>query len=126
MDCARPSTAHESIPPLGQAAASTSAANARPGLRKAIGAKRRDILTQFLIEASVLSLSGGGIGIALGYAFAKVISAIDVGGQAINAVVTTDIVTLAISVSVIIGLLSGMYPAVRASRLDPISALRYS
>ena len=96
------------------------------GLRKAIGAKRRDILTQFLIEASVLSLSGGGIGIALGYAFARVVSAIDVGGQTINAVVTTDIVTLAISISVIIGLVSGVYPAVRASRLDPINALRYS
>ncbi|MFH0846618.1 MAG: ABC transporter permease [Chloroflexota bacterium] len=95
------------------------------GLRKAIGAKRRDILTQFLIEASVLSLSGGGIGIALGYAFARIISAIDVGGQTINAVVTTDIVTMAISVSVIIGLASGVYPALRAARLDPITALRY-
>ncbi len=96
------------------------------GLRKAIGAKRRDILLQFLMEASLLSLTGGGIGIAFGYFAARIISSIDFGGQRIHAAVTSDIVILAISVSVVIGLISGIYPAVRAARLDPIDALHYS
>ncbi len=96
------------------------------GLRKAIGAKRGDILLQFLMEASLLSLTGGGVGIALGYSAARVISSVDFGGTVIHAAVTSDIVILAISVSVVIGLISGIYPAVRAARLDPISALHYS
>ena len=96
------------------------------GLRKAIGAKRGDILLQFLMEASLLSLTGGGVGIAFGYSAARIISSIDFGGQVIHAAVTSDIVILAISVSVAIGLISGIYPAVRAARLDPINALHYS
>jgi putative ABC transport system permease protein len=95
------------------------------GLRKAIGAKRRDILLQFLFEAATLSLLGGGIGIAIGWGASVVISMIDIGGQTINSAVTSDIVILAISVSAFIGLVSGIYPALRASRLDPINALHY-
>ena len=95
------------------------------GLRKAIGAKRRDILTQFLFEAAMLSLVGGAIGLAFAWMSAWGISQIDLGGFTINAVVSPVIVTVAVSVSAIIGLLSGLYPAIRASRLNPIDALRY-
>jgi putative ABC transport system permease protein len=95
------------------------------GLRKAIGAKKRDILLQFLLEAATLSLAGGGIGILIGWGISTVISMINISGQTINSVVTTDIVLLAISVSAGIGLISGIYPAVRAAALDPINALHY-
>ncbi len=95
------------------------------GIRKAVGAKRRDILIQFLLEAATLSLTGGGIGIISGWALSYLVSQIDIGGQAIPSVVSLDIVILAISVSVFIGLVSGIYPAMRAARLNPIDALRY-
>ena len=95
------------------------------GIRKAVGAKRRDILVQFLLEAAMLSLAGGGIGIIGGWGVSKVVSLIDIGGMTINSVVSPDIVILAISVSVFIGLASGIYPAMRAARLNPIDALHY-
>jgi putative ABC transport system permease protein len=95
------------------------------GLRKAIGAKRRDILTQFLLEAATLSLVGGAIGLTIAWVMAWGISQIDLGGFSINAVVSPLIVTVAVLVSVIIGLASGIYPAMRAARLNPIDALRY-
>lgn len=95
------------------------------GIRKAVGAKRRDILVQFLLEAAMLSLSGGAIGIIGGWLLSLLISRIDAGGISLNAVVSPDIVILAISVSVFIGLASGIYPAMRAARLNPIDALRY-
>ncbi len=95
------------------------------GIRKAVGAKRRDILLQFLIEAAMLSLVGGGIGIIGGWLLSLLISQLDIGGMTLLAVVSPDIVILAVSVSVFIGLASGMYPAMRASRLNPIDALRY-
>jgi len=95
------------------------------GIRKAVGAKRRDILGQFLMEAAMLSLTGGGIGIAGGWIMSRLISRIDIGGQAIPTMVSPDIVILAISVSIFIGLVSGIYPALRAARLNPIDALHY-
>jgi len=95
------------------------------GIRKAVGAKRRDILLQFLLEAAMLSFAGGGIGIISGWLLSRLISRIDVGGMTINSVVSPDIVILAISVSVFIGLASGIYPAMRAARLNPIDALHY-
>jgi putative ABC transport system permease protein len=95
------------------------------GLRKAIGAKRRDILIQFLLEAAMLSLVGGVIGLTGAWLAAWGISQIDLGGFSINAVVSPFIVIVAISVSVFIGLASGLYPAMRAARLNPIDALHY-
>jgi putative ABC transport system permease protein len=95
------------------------------GIRKAVGAKRRDILVQFLLESGVLSLIGGAIGIVLGWLVSFVISQIDISGMKINALVTADVVGLAIGVSIAIGLASGIYPAMRAARLNPIDALHY-
>jgi len=95
------------------------------GIRKAVGAKRRDILTQFLLEAVVLSLAGSGIGIAGGWVLSRLISRIDIGGATLPSVISPDIIILAISVSIFIGLVSGIYPALRAARLNPIDALHY-
>jgi putative ABC transport system permease protein len=95
------------------------------GIRKAVGAKRRDILIQFLLESGVLSLIGGGIGILGGWAVSYIISQIPVGGMKIHSLVTPDIIALAIGVSLVIGLASGIYPAMRAARLNPIDALHY-
>ena len=91
------------------------------GILKALGATGRDIWTQFLMEAAFLTLAGGIIGIALGWAVSYFVSS---AGQ-IPSVVTADIVILAVSVSVGIGLFFGFYPAWKASRLNPIEALRF-
>ena len=93
------------------------------GIRKAVGAQRRNILIQFLLEAATLSLVGGGIGITGGWVLSYLASRINIGGITIPSVVSLDIVILAISVSVFIGLISGIYPAMRASRLNPIDTL---
>ncbi|MDP2728368.1 MAG: FtsX-like permease family protein, partial [Dehalococcoidia bacterium] len=95
------------------------------GIRKAIGAKRRDILSQFLIESAVVSIVGGVAGILLGMGFAQVLSHVSLGTQSLNPVVTPDAVALASGVSAAIGLFFGIYPATRAARLNPIDALRY-
>jgi len=90
------------------------------GIRKALGARERDIWSQFLIEAAFLSFTGGIIGVILGWAVSYLISSTGV----LTTVVTADIVILAVSVSVGIGLFFGFYPAWNASRLNPIEALR--
>jgi putative ABC transport system permease protein len=92
------------------------------GLRKAVGAKRRDILLQFLIESVVLSLIGGLLGIALGASGAIGISRLQ---DDLIAVVTPQSIALATGFSAAVGLFFGIYPATRASRLNPIEALRY-
>ncbi len=92
------------------------------GLRKALGATRQDILLQFLIEAVVLSLIGGMVGIGLGTMGALTVSRL---AQGVNAVVTVEAVALATGFSAAVGLFFGIYPATRAARLHPIEALRY-
>jgi len=96
------------------------------GLRKAVGAKRRDILLQFLFEAASISFIGGVVGIIGGWLAALGISIIATQmGFPLDSVVSADIILLAFSVSVFIGLASGIYPAMRAARLNPIDALHY-
>jgi len=90
------------------------------GIRKALGARERDIWMQFLVEAALLTLAGGIIGVILGWV---VSFAVDSMGL-MTTVVTADIVILAVSVSAGIGLFFGFYPAWNASRLNPIEALR--
>jgi putative ABC transport system permease protein len=92
------------------------------GIRKAVGAKRRDILVQFLVEAIVLALIGGAIGIAMGMTGARVVASLD---EQLRTVVTGDVILLSTGVSAAVGLLFGIYPAFRAARLNPIDALRY-
>ena len=91
------------------------------GLRKAIGAKRKDINTQFLVEAIMLTFTGGFIGIVLGWLISYGISYFGI----LQSSVSTGSVLLAFGVSAFIGIVFGYYPARRASRLNPIDALRY-
>ena len=95
------------------------------GIRKAVGDKRRDILLQFLIEAATLGFVGGGIGITGGWLLSWAISQLDIGGFKLAAVVSADIIILAFMVSLTIGLVSGIWPAWKAARLNPIDALHY-
>ena len=98
------------------------------GIRKAMGAKRRDVLFQFVTEAALLSLGGGLIGLAIGFAIAGVIDGSHLFGEESDPVtmaVTGDVIALALGVSVMVGLFFGIYPAMRAARLRPIEALRY-
>jgi putative ABC transport system permease protein len=91
------------------------------GIRKALGAQDTDIWIQFLIESAFLSLVGGLIGVALGWGAAYLVSNV----WSMRTMVSLDIVILAVSVSVGIGLFFGFYPATKAAKLDPIQALRY-
>ena len=91
------------------------------GLLKAIGAKQKDILNQFLMEAIVLTLVGGVIGITLGIGGAFIISLF----APIPFVVSIPAIIIAVGVSISVGIIFGIYPARRAARLDPIEALRH-
>ncbi|MGN6362318.1 MAG: ABC transporter permease [Thermomicrobiales bacterium] len=91
------------------------------GIRKAIGARRGDILRQFLTEAVVMSMLGGLLGIALGVGASRAVTA----SHFATAIVSNSAIVLAFSVAVVVGVFFGFYPASRASRLDPIDALRY-
>ncbi|MBI4200582.1 MAG: ABC transporter permease [Chloroflexi bacterium] len=95
------------------------------GIRKAMGAKRRDVLFQFVSEATLLSLGGGGLGVLLGFGLSQALSGRNLVGQTFRTAFSGDIALLALIVSAAIGLFFGIYPAVRAARLHPIEALRY-
>ena len=90
------------------------------GIRKSIGAKKTDILKQFLAESTMLSLLGGAIGISIAYALAKLVAVL----TPVPTALPLFAVTIALIVSATVGLMSGVYPAWRAARLDPIEALR--
>jgi putative ABC transport system permease protein len=92
------------------------------GIRMALGARRTDILFQFLIEAATLSTIGGSIGIILGFILAKIVSS----ATSIPSTVDPASIIVAVLVSASIGIFFGIYPANKASRLDPIEALRTS
>jgi putative ABC transport system permease protein len=91
------------------------------GTRMAVGARGRDILTQFLIEAIALSSAGGLIGIVTGIAGAKVIAVM----RQWPALIPVTWIFISFGVSAAVGVLFGFYPARKAARLDPIDALRY-
>ena len=95
------------------------------GLRKAVGARRRDVLTQFLVEAMVLSVLGGLIGVTLAFGVARLVGGAQFGTFSINPVIGLDSVLMATLFSVGVGLFFGAYPANRAASLNPIEALRY-
>jgi putative ABC transport system permease protein len=92
------------------------------GLRKAVGARRRDILLQFLTEAITLSLIGGGLGIALGYGFSALAS---LHPRMVNIVVPGWAVALGFGISAGTGVVFGLLPAAKAAVLNPIDALRH-
>jgi putative ABC transport system permease protein len=91
------------------------------GIRRAIGARQSDIIRQFLMEAVLISIVGGLIGIGFGFTLSRLIAT----AAGWSTVVTTSSIAIAFGVSVFIGLLFGIYPAVQAARLDPIEAIRY-
>jgi ABC-type antimicrobial peptide transport system permease subunit len=96
------------------------------GLRKAIGARTKDILTQFLIEAIVVTLLGGIIGILVGVGVSFLVAQVAVSqGFAWQFVISPQSILLSVSFSVVVGLIFGLYPARKASKLAPIVALRY-
>jgi putative ABC transport system permease protein len=91
------------------------------GVRRAIGAKRRDVIRQFLIETTIISLAGGVLGVIVGVALSRAIGYL----AGWSTIVTTTSIVLAFFVSVTIGLVFGLYPAARAANLDPVKALHY-
>ena len=95
------------------------------GIRKAMGAKRRDILFQFVAEGTALSMGGGLLGAGLGYWATRAIDGKTLAGQTFTTVFSTEFAILALAVSTGIGLFFGIYPAIRAARLHPMVALRY-
>ena len=96
------------------------------GIRKAMGAKKRDILLQFMVEATLLSLGGGAVGVLAGAGIAQALNGRPLlGSNAMQTSFSWDIALLALGVAAVIGLFFGIYPAMRAASLHPIEALRY-
>jgi putative ABC transport system permease protein len=91
------------------------------GIRKALGARRRDVLSQFLVEATTLSLTGGSVGVAFGVLFALLVGLV----SPLPTAVSVPSLFLGVGMACFVGVFFGSYPAWRASRLDPIEALRY-
>jgi putative ABC transport system permease protein len=91
------------------------------GIRMAVGALESDVLMQFLIEAVILSLAGGAAGASLGF-----LGAISIGNAiSVPVTLTMEVLALGLGVPMMIGIVFGFFPALRASRLDPIDALRF-
>jgi ABC-type antimicrobial peptide transport system permease subunit len=92
------------------------------GVRRAIGARKRDVIWQFLTEAIVLTGTGGVIGVILGVAISLLIN---LAVPSLPSSIPLWSIILAVTVSMSVGLIFGMYPAIKAARLDPVEALRY-
>jgi putative ABC transport system permease protein len=90
------------------------------GLRKAVGARRRDILQQFLIEAVTVTAVGGAIGVIVGYGLAYVLAF----AMGFPVSIRVQSAVMGVAVSLVVGIISGIYPAMRASKLDPTEAMR--
>ncbi len=95
------------------------------GIRKAVGARRQDILIQFLMESAVISLTGGVVGILIGWLVSRLVGVVQLSESTITPVVGLDTVLLATLFSMAVGVFSGVYPATRAAALNPIDALHY-
>ncbi|MCH7734158.1 MAG: ABC transporter permease [Chloroflexi bacterium] len=95
------------------------------GIQRALGATKRVILSQFVTEATILSIGGGVIGVVLGIVISFLIDGASIGTLEMNTEFSGDIAVLALGVSAVIGLAAGIYPAMRAAALDPIEALRH-
>jgi putative ABC transport system permease protein len=91
------------------------------GIRKAIGAKKRSILMQFLFESAAICLMGGLIGVGLSAGLASALTAADI----MDASISTGIFVVALLVSIVVGVFAGLVPAYKGAQLDPIEALRY-
>ena len=91
------------------------------GVRRAIGARRTDIIRQFVMETTLIAVAGGAMGLLLGASMSRLIASF----AGWSAIVSSGSLALAFSVSVLIGLVSGVYPAMKAARLDPVQALHY-
>jgi putative ABC transport system permease protein len=91
------------------------------GVRRAVGARRSDIVRQFVIEATLISFAGGLLGVVLGFAMSQLIAWL----AGWSTIVTISSILLAFMVSISVGLIFGIYPAVKAARLDPVEAIRY-
>jgi putative ABC transport system permease protein len=91
------------------------------GLRRAVGAKQSDIVRQFVVEATTISFAGGSIGIVFGFVLSRLIAWL----AGWSTIVTASSIALAFLVSISVGLVFGIYPAMKAARLDPVDAIRY-
>jgi putative ABC transport system permease protein len=91
------------------------------GLRRALGATRVDVIRQFVLETTLLAVGGGVLGLLLGVALSRLIASF----AGWSTLVSTGSLLLAFLVSVVVGLVSGIYPAMKAARLDPVQALHY-
>ena len=91
------------------------------GVRRAIGARRTDIVRQFVMETTLIAVAGGTVGLLVGASLSRAIATF----AGWSTIISSGSLTLAFSVSVLIGLVSGVYPAMKASRLDPVEALHY-
>jgi len=91
------------------------------GVRRAVGARRSDIVRQFVIEAVLISFAGGLLGVVMGFAMSRLIAWL----AGWSTIITIGSILLAFMVSISVGLIFGIYPAVKAARLDPVEAIRY-